>query len=262
MATWCNDFNPGGPIAIPNQWNHVATVLNGTAVSLYMNGVQVNGTLGGYNIVNPQNLAIGCTDYPGRYFDGYIDEVRVWDFPKTQAQILASMNSPLNGNEPGLRGYWGFDFQNAVDFSGNGIDGTINGNVSMQPGGPFGTSWISYVTILDTLQPGDSAYVPIEFNSCDTALGPGNFYSEIYIVSNDPNNPVVYLEINGEVTMTLSGTCLDFDTVFVNGTYTDTLMIFSVDCDTLFVDSILNNLAEYSVDTTNFAVAPQDTQVW
>jgi len=41
--------------------------------------------------------------------NGLIDEARVWDISRTQAEIRGSMNQTIPGNTPGLVGYWRFD---------------------------------------------------------------------------------------------------------------------------------------------------------
>ena len=80
MASWCNDFVPtSGPVVNFNQWNHVVAVLNGNTVTLYVNGQSASGTLTSAPNVKSTSLAIGSTDYPGRYFNGTIDEVKIWN---------------------------------------------------------------------------------------------------------------------------------------------------------------------------------------
>lgn len=81
MPTWCNDFVPtSGGTAVLNSWNHVAAVVNGTTASLYTNGQLVGTTTLGAISLNSINLAIGSLDYPaGRYFNGLIDEVRIFN---------------------------------------------------------------------------------------------------------------------------------------------------------------------------------------
>ncbi len=43
------------------------------------------------------------------FFDGEIDEVRIWNYARTQSEIQSTMNYTLNGNEPGLVAYWNFN---------------------------------------------------------------------------------------------------------------------------------------------------------
>lgn len=44
------------------------------------------------------------------FFEGEIDEMRVWNVARTEAQIKATMSSSLTGSEPGLVAYWRFNF--------------------------------------------------------------------------------------------------------------------------------------------------------
>ena len=57
---------------------------------------------------------------PAEFFDGLIDEVRVWNTTKTLGQIQASYNVQLAGNEANLQGYW--KLNNTL------TDSTANGN--------------------------------------------------------------------------------------------------------------------------------------
>lgn len=93
MATWGNDFVPTtGPVATLNAWNHIAVVLNGTSTAtLYLNGEAVSGTMSGSSVPNviSSNLGIGVTDYGARFFNGLIDEVKVYN-RALSAQEMAS----------------------------------------------------------------------------------------------------------------------------------------------------------------------------
>ena len=80
MASWCNDFVPAtGPTVNFNEWNYIAAVLNGNSITLYVNNESVSGTLTSVPNVQSMKLAIGSTDYPGRHFNGSIDEVKIWN---------------------------------------------------------------------------------------------------------------------------------------------------------------------------------------
>ena len=52
-------------------------------------------------------LTIG--GYPPAFFNGRIDEFRVWNVARSAAEIASTMGHTLVGNEPGLTGYWKFD---------------------------------------------------------------------------------------------------------------------------------------------------------
>ena len=62
------------------------------------------------------------------YFKGKMDEVRIWNIARTEAEIQASMNTSLTGNEAGLVGYWNFDDGTAKDLTANGNDGEFKGD--------------------------------------------------------------------------------------------------------------------------------------
>ncbi|MBK9191385.1 MAG: T9SS type A sorting domain-containing protein [Crocinitomicaceae bacterium] len=106
MATWCNDFVPtSGPTATLNTWNHIACVVNGTSVKLYLNGYEWSGTITLPSIISGP-LNIGCTDNPGRFFNGRIDEVRIWNTARTKDEIDQNKLTCLTGTEPGLVSYY------------------------------------------------------------------------------------------------------------------------------------------------------------
>ena len=63
-----------------------------------MNGVQVASGAQTGNIATSTNpLQIGGDSLYGQYFQGTIDEVRVYNVALTQAQIQSDMNTPLTG---------------------------------------------------------------------------------------------------------------------------------------------------------------------
>ena len=123
--------NPG--LIKLNRWTHIAGVIDGKRD--YMK-IFIDGNNVGQRHFNGQNsfvscrlpLRIGVTHIPDQVqntsFVGQIDEVRVWNKPRTEAEIRADMNSELNGDEPGLVGYWKFEKEK----NGKIYDSTPNKN--------------------------------------------------------------------------------------------------------------------------------------
>ena len=75
-------------------------------------------------------LQIGGDSIYGQYFQGMIDEVRVYNVALTQAQIQADFQRSLVGNEPGLVLYIPFSEgagTTITDKTANAVDGTLNG---------------------------------------------------------------------------------------------------------------------------------------
>ncbi len=104
------------PLSV-NQWYHIAVSFGAEGISLYLNGnlVAVNQTVitpritsGGINI-GAQLVGNYNSYYKNHPFPGKIDDVRIWNIPKTAEQIQQSYNQRLNGNETNLIGYWSFD---------------------------------------------------------------------------------------------------------------------------------------------------------
>jgi len=91
------------------QWHHVAvTIGNGTMV-LYVDGLAINsGSYNGNIITNPTNsINIGSSaGFGGRYFDGIIDEVRIWNVARTPAEIADNTTTSFTGTEAGLVAYF------------------------------------------------------------------------------------------------------------------------------------------------------------
>jgi len=114
-------------------WNHIAVVLNDdNHCKMYINGEMVgentNMTLRPADIGggNTTNNWIGKSQYADAYFHGFIDEVRIWDFDRTQEDIQMHMNSQLIGSEPGLINYWNFN-HGAGDMVHDLAGGDFNG---------------------------------------------------------------------------------------------------------------------------------------
>ncbi len=103
IATLYNDGN----------WHHVAvTRTNASAdnVKLFIDGQSVAmGTVN--STVVTDNLSIGVLNYGGyqQFFDGAIDEVRIWNTAIADDKIADRMNCELQGTENGLLAYYKFN---------------------------------------------------------------------------------------------------------------------------------------------------------
>ncbi|MDD1457444.1 hypothetical protein MEN95_21380, partial [Dolichospermum sp. ST_sed7] len=108
-----------------NQLTHVAATYDGTKLSLYING-QLDSTVDfvGTPFQNNFPVKIGRELNANSPFAGQIDDVRIWNVARTQAQIQANYNQQLVGNEAGLAGYWNFNEPSGT----TALDKTINGN--------------------------------------------------------------------------------------------------------------------------------------
>ena len=116
-GTFDNDNQPSGIADFTtDQWIHFAMTYDQTAVVLYVNGNYQAGVQGsskmpaGGGMLATARTALTIGGNPrGAYFNGNIDEFRVWNVARSQADIMATMGTTLVGNEPGLVAYWKFD---------------------------------------------------------------------------------------------------------------------------------------------------------
>ena len=110
------------------KWVHVAAVNDNGTRTLYINGIAQTLTGTPHIIaVNTDPLRIGC-DYASHYFNGQIEDVRVWNTVRTEYSIRMYMSRVLYGSESGLAAYYRFDHQPGDDVSTdsgpNGLDGS------------------------------------------------------------------------------------------------------------------------------------------
>ena len=119
MATGANHPIVGNTTITTLTWHHAAVTYESVSAvwTLYLDGV-ADGTLDlGSNVVprydSIQNAAIASsqnsTGGASGFFQGRIDEVRIWNIVRSQAEIQASMNSEILTPTAGLLGRWGLN---------------------------------------------------------------------------------------------------------------------------------------------------------
>jgi PKD repeat protein/glucose/arabinose dehydrogenase len=86
----------GSAALAANAWSFLAVTYDRSTIRLYVNGTQVGSLAASGAIATSTNpLQIGGDAIYGQYFRGTIDEVRVYNVARTQAQIQTDMNTPL-----------------------------------------------------------------------------------------------------------------------------------------------------------------------
>lgn len=111
-------------------WHHVVVSKSGENITFYVDGSQVGATQVGVSAIYDSTapFRVGAHGNNQSYFDGQIDDVRVWNVARTGAEIAADMNRELTGDEPGLVGYW--------KLNGSFEDSTANNNDLTPVNGP------------------------------------------------------------------------------------------------------------------------------
>ena len=134
-------INTGGPdlealgtSALPlNAWTHLASTYDGATLRMYVDGCLVGSLATGGSIVTTADaLRIGGNEVWGEFFQGRIDEIRVYDRALSQTEIEQDMGRPVVriGEATGPVAAYGFEDGSglhAADASGNGHVGAISG---------------------------------------------------------------------------------------------------------------------------------------
>jgi hypothetical protein len=119
-------------VATPLARHHVAATFDGDSLRAYVDGVisaAADWSLGTV-YYGTEDVLIGAQNFGAgflRRFDGFIDDVRVWDHALDASEIASRMNCRLSGGEAGLVAYWPFDASDLADATGNGHTGAIGG---------------------------------------------------------------------------------------------------------------------------------------
>ncbi len=125
------------------EWSHFAATYDALTqeVKLFVNGDLKNTAVYSESIANSNKALYFGGYFGGQNHHGIIDEIRIWNVTRTQAQIQSSMNDTLDPqyystSDSGLVGYWRFDegtpggdntgVTTVPDLSPNGNHGTLN----------------------------------------------------------------------------------------------------------------------------------------
>ena len=118
-----------------NKIYHVAMVYDGVTLKFYRNGFLLSQTPVTGNLIQndfPTQIGLYNAELYNTNLIGYINEVRIWNVARTQAQIQANMNIslPSPATQPGLLAY--YTFNSLMNQQGNPVwNGTLNGSAAI-----------------------------------------------------------------------------------------------------------------------------------
>ena len=95
---------------LANTWYHLAATYDGTVLKAYKNGVLMSSvtTSGGLSTATG-GLSFGRHPTLSQFWNGTIDEARVWTIARTCDEINQTMNAELTGSQTGLKAYYKFN---------------------------------------------------------------------------------------------------------------------------------------------------------
>jgi hypothetical protein len=128
-------LGPEGGSELPlGAWSHLAFTSDGTTMRLYVNGNLIASREATKIPATTAALQIGHTFFLNKYFDGKIDEVRIYNEGLSQAQIQADQETPI------VTAAYSFNEGTGGvlhDSAGN-HDGTIEGGAAWTKEGKYG----------------------------------------------------------------------------------------------------------------------------
>ncbi len=118
---------------IANTWGHIALTRSGTNLTVYVNGAKdATGRWKG-------KLSIKAIGRGNRgYVKGKMDEIRIWDIARTEAEIGNNYDTTVTPDSAGLIGYWGFNESDQIvsDISSSANHGSLGGNTAVYSDDP------------------------------------------------------------------------------------------------------------------------------
>ncbi len=144
-ATGLNHPVIGTAVVTSNVWHHVAATYSGSTWNLYLDGaLDTTLTLGSAFVPEASSIqhaglgtAMTSDGTAAGFFQGVVDEARIWNVARSVGQIQGSKNLEIGTATAGLRGRWGLNEgsgTNAPDSSGRGMTGTLVGSPAWAPG--------------------------------------------------------------------------------------------------------------------------------
>ena len=121
------------------EWVHLACTYDHTALRIYADGNLIAERPYTVPIYYGQNGfrvgAVSNTYFGGNhYLQGMMDEIRIWNYARSQSEIQQTMKQVLRGDETGLVGYWNCEQHTygtiLSDKTGSLHQGTLSGDVT------------------------------------------------------------------------------------------------------------------------------------
>jgi len=198
-----------------NICHHIAYSQNGGVGSVYIDGVAV-GTFNDNIILSSTDLYSLGQEWDGnstsQYYNGEMDELRVWNIARTQAEILADINITLTGNESGLVAYYSFDqgtpggnnqgITSLIDFTNSGYNGTLN---SFSLSGTT-SNWIS-----DTCHAISTSYSIAQAKEVGFNIFPNPTSNQLHIDCKQNINEIKIIDITGRTVITTNSNDRDIN---------------------------------------------------
>lgn len=166
ISFWINNIGTitSTQSVVAGVYHHIAVTINGNSsyceMRIYINGVQsAFNSFSGVHTPSTTSLVFGRKGSGSNKLDmykGFLDEVRFWNYCRSQSQITQFKDVPLIGNEPGLIGYWKFDEESGS----TAYNQTNNGNGIIYQYASYSTTNLPPLNLLSNLYSPQNIFLP------------------------------------------------------------------------------------------------------
>jgi len=141
---------------------HLAGTYDKQNIKLYINGELLSTRAENRNIQNGTTEAVIGADSGEKlfFYNGIIDEVRIWNVARTQSQIQLTMYDTLSSayytsNDSGLIAYWRFDSLEDLGINSDGIDDVRDLSINTNHGDLEGNAILDSSVIFVSIEQND-----------------------------------------------------------------------------------------------------------
>lgn len=189
-----------------NIWQEagVSWVAATSTATFYLNAISLGDSVGTKSLIhdNASRFAVGkntsSAGIAANFYDGLIDEVRVFNTTRSAADFLAGSNSQIPVNTPGLVAYY--------KFNGDYTDATANTNTLTASGSPVFSTDVPYPSPTTRLDIDQSATATGDTYALKTTIGETSVDKLVFTPAKDPQKSIA-VDINtvgtGDWTVTI-----------------------------------------------------------
>lgn len=195
-------------------WHHIAITSSPSGRNLYIDGVNVGYIAASFAPTNMGNIILGKSPLVANYFNGEMDELRIWNVERTASQINSTKNCELFGNETGLIAYYKFNQGVAGSNLNATAANTLNNNASNISYGngtmnnfnydPTTSNWVSGSPIASNVSCASLQNEDFQSKNWSLRLYPNPAKEIVHITSDSEIKELVLYNLQGQIVVTTS----------------------------------------------------------
>ncbi len=153
----------GGGEIQPGEWHYIAITFSSGNVTVFINGnVYADQTCGNSLVETDEAiLSLGSSLYNNNYFNGVLDEVRIWNYAREIEDIQANMYDGIDPESDGLMCYLRFD-ETEGETTFDGTSGNNDGILIGSPGRIESTAPFTLPPFITLIASADTDSWPVE----------------------------------------------------------------------------------------------------